>query len=273
MQNAVMQEGSLLEVDNVDFSYRQGKILDRVSFSVKRGEICGLLGPNGCGKTTLLKCISGVLRGKAGTVRIHGLDVSGLSRNRIASMVSVVPQELNVVFSFTVMQMVLMGGTIRYGVSGIPRKRDYLEAYETLEELHIEHLAERSYNELSGGEKQVVLIARALFQRAEIMLLDEPTSHLDFKRQHLIMEIIKKVTGEKHLTTLITLHDPNIAGRYCHKLVMLNRGRIFHQGSREKIFRAESLESIYDMKIKIEHTDTGTDYVIPHPNPAGNEKN
>ncbi|MDR3237001.1 MAG: ABC transporter ATP-binding protein, partial [Spirochaetia bacterium] len=128
--------------------------------------------------------------------------------------------------------------------------------------LSIEHLAERRYNELSGGEKQMVLIARAVFQRASVMLLDEPTSHLDFKRQHFIMETIKRVTAEKGLTTIITLHDPNTAGRYCTLLVMLNRGNICHCGNRASVFSRDNLELIYNMKIKIEYTSDGTECVL-----------
>ncbi len=272
MQGAVIQESCILEVDNIGFSYRQRRVLEEISFSVKAGEICGLLGPNGCGKTTLLKCINRVLACDSGRILVHGNDVSKLSRNEIACIIAVVPQELHVAFSFTVMQMVLMGGTARYGFSGIPRKKDYLAAGGILEELHIEHLAGRQYNELSGGEKQVVLIARALFQQPAIMLLDEPTSHLDFKRQHIIMEMIKKVSGENGLTTLITLHDPNTAGRYCNRLIMLRRGCVCHQGSRDKIFHEESLESVYEMKIKMERTDTGADYVTPRLCRPGHEK-
>jgi iron complex transport system ATP-binding protein len=258
-----MQSGEILRVDNVDFSYRERKILKCISFSVKKGEICGLLGPNGCGKTTLLRCINRILNCGSGSIYVQGRDIRNMSRNRIAEMMAVVPQELDVVFSFTVLQMVLMGGTVRYGFSGVPCEKDYRAAHDILEELNLCHLAARQYNELSGGEKQMILIARALFQRSEIMLLDEPTSHLDFKRQHTVMEMIKKVTKEKGITALITLHDPNTAGRYCHRLIMLNRGCVCHHGSRDRIFHEESLESIYDMKIKIEHTDTGPDYVIP----------
>ena len=270
--NAVMHNTEILEIENIDFSYSGHRVLNRISFSVKKGEICGLLGPNGCGKTTLLKCINRVLHPGSGTIRVHGHDVSKLSRDEIAGKIAVVPQDLNVVFSFTVLQMVLMGGTVRYGFSGIPQRKDYLGAREILEELHVEHLADRRFNELSGGEKQVVLIARALFQNTEILLLDEPTSHLDFKRQHIIMELIKKISGEKGLTTLLTLHDPNTAGRYCNRLIMLNKGCVCHQGSRDMIFHTESLESIYEMKIKIEYTDTGTEYVIPHPDQVEDEK-
>jgi len=273
MQRAVMHSDEILEVENIDFSYCERKILSRISFSVKKGEICGLLGPNGCGKTTLLKCINRVLHTGSGTIRVLGRDVSKLSRDEIAARIAVVPQELNVVFSFTVLQMVLMGGTVRYGFYGIPQKKDYIGAREILEELHIGHLSDRRYNELSGGEKQAVLIARALFQNTEILLLDEPTSHLDFKRQHIIMELIKTISKEKGLTTLITLHDPNTAGRYCNRLIMLKRGCVCHQGSRDTIFHTESLESIYEMKINIERTDTGTEYVIPLLNQGEDEKN
>ena len=259
----IMESEEIIRVENIDFSYRERKILNDVSFSVRTGEICGLLGPNGSGKTTLFKCINGIHRYSSGKIRIHGRDINELSRNEIARLVAVVPQELHMVFGFTVMQVVLMGGTGRFGFSGIPQEKDYHEAFGILEELGIESLAERRYNELSGGEKQMVLIARALFQRADILLLDEPTSHLDFKRQHTIMELIKKITAEKKLTTIITLHDPNIAGRYCNSLVMLNRGEIRCQGSCRNIFHTESLESIYDMKIEIEYTEKGTQFVLP----------
>ena len=194
MTNTMEQGMEVLKVENLEFSYGRRRILNNINFSVNQGEICGFLGPNGCGKTTLLKCVNRILHPEGGKIKIHGMDTSELSRNKIAGMIAVVPQELHVVFSFTVLQIILMGGTIRYGLSGIPSRKDYLSACEIIEELDIEDLAGRQYNELSGGEKQIVLIARALFQNATIMLLDEPTSHLDFKRQHQIMELIKKIT-------------------------------------------------------------------------------
>ncbi|MFH0976242.1 MAG: ABC transporter ATP-binding protein [Spirochaetota bacterium] len=258
-----MHKSEILVIKNIDFSYREKNILNNINFSVEAGEICGLLGPNGSGKTTLLKCINGIIKCKSGSIVINGRELAKLSREEIAKQISVVPQELNVVFSFTVLQIVLMGGSSRFGFSGIPQKKDYLNAIEVLEELNIEYLAGRRYNELSGGEKQIVLIARALFQKAGILLLDEPTSHLDFKRQYTIMELIKKISKEKNLTTLITLHDPNIAGRYCSRLIMLKNGCVVHQGLREKIFHAESLESMYDMRVTIENTDRGIEYVLP----------
>jgi iron complex transport system ATP-binding protein len=258
-----MQNDDILIIDHIDFRYGENKILDDVSFSVARGEICGLLGPNGSGKTTLLKCINRILESETGLIKIRGLDISRLSRREISRLIAVVPQELNIMFSFTVLQMVLMGGSGRYGFSGIPGRRDYSNAMEVLEELNMDRFAGRRYNELSGGEKQMVLIAKALFQKAQILLLDEPISHLDFKRQYTIMELIKKITADKGLTTLITLHDPNIAGRYCQRLIMLNGGSVVHQGLRDAVFHSESLGAIYDMKIRIEYTDAGTGYVLP----------
>ncbi|MBI5591719.1 MAG: ABC transporter ATP-binding protein [Deltaproteobacteria bacterium] len=257
------QNNEILVIENVDFSYRERKTLSDISFSVRKGEICGLLGPNGSGKTTLLKCINRILNNETGSITIHGQNIAVLSREEIAKLIAVVPQELTIVFSFTVLQIVLMAGSMRFGISGVAKKNDHLSALEILEELHIVHLAQRQYNELSGGEKQMVLIARSLFQKAGILLLDEPTSHLDFKRQHIIMELIRKITREKNLTTIMTLHDPNTAGRYCDRLIMLNNGSIRHQGLRDKVFHVKYLESVYDMRIKMELTDTGAEYVLP----------
>lgn len=259
----MMRNNEILVIENVDFSYRERKTLSDISFMVKEGEICGLLGPNGSGKTTLLKCINKVLSAETGSITIRGRDIAALPREEIARLIAVVPQELNVVFSFSVTEIVVMAGSTRFGISGIAKKSDYSTALEILQELHIGHLARRRYNELSGGEKQMVLIARALFQKAAILLLDEPTSHLDFKRQYVIMELIRKITKEKKLTTIMTLHDPNAAGRYCDRLIMLNGGRICHQGLRDKVFDVESLESLYDMRIKMGRTDTGAEYVLP----------
>jgi iron complex transport system ATP-binding protein len=257
------QKNEILVIENIGFRYRERKTLNGISFSVREGEICGLLGPNGSGKTTLLKCINRILSNESGRITIEGRDMARLSREEIAGLIAMVPQELNVVFSFTVIQMVVMAGSMRFGISGIAKDNDYSDALETLEELGIGHLARRRYNELSGGEKQMVLIARALFQKARILLLDEPTSHLDFKRQYVIMELIRKITREKNLTTIMTLHDPNAAGRYCDRLVMLNSGCVCHKGLRDKVFDVESLESLYDMRIKMGRTDTGAEYVFP----------
>lgn len=258
-----MNNDQTLTVHDLSFAYREKNVLQNINFSVNKGDICGLLGPNGSGKTTLLKCINGILGKTNGSIKIHEKNISSLQREEIAKLMAVVPQELHLVFSFTVLQVVVMGGGSRFGLTGTPKEKDYLEALEVLEELGVPHLASRIFNELSGGEKQIVLIAKALFQKPHILLLDEPISHLDFKKQYTIMELIKKITRGKNLTTLITLHDPNIAGRYCNKLVMLKEGNIVYQGSREDVFHAKSLEAIYDIRVQIENTRKGGMYVLP----------
>nr|WP_320132128.1 ABC transporter ATP-binding protein [uncultured Holophaga sp.] len=252
-----------LAVEGLFFHYRNREVLKGVGFRVHQGELCGLLGPNGSGKTTLLKCLNGILKPSAGRVLVQGKDLAAHSRGQIARRIAVVPQELALAFPFTVHQMVLMGGSVRYGISGIPRETDRQHALGVLEDLGIGQLAPRRFNELSGGERQMVLIARALFQDTEILLLDEPTSHLDFKRQFTTLETVSRITRERGLTTIMTLHDPNSAGRYCDRLIMLKQGHILQQGRRDHVFQVGHLEEVYDMRIHMGRTDAGTCFVTP----------
>ncbi|MBN2040366.1 MAG: ABC transporter ATP-binding protein [Spirochaetes bacterium] len=255
-----MQNIECLTVNGLEYCYRNIKVLNNISFSLIKGEICGLLGPNGSGKTTLLKCINGILSNGRGIITVNNSDISTMDRQSIARVIAIVPQDADTVFTFTVLQMVIMGGSSRYGILGKPAKKDYEHARSVLHEIGILHLESRIFNELSGGEKQMVLIARALFQQPEILLLDEPTSHLDFKRQYSIMQIIKRITSERNLATLITLHDPNLAGRYCHKLVMLKGGNIAYEGLKTAIFNARSLTDTYDINVRMENTNDGMQY-------------
>jgi len=252
-----------LSVLNLSFDYRRQSVLHNISFTVERGTICGLLGPNASGKTTLLKCINGVLKPKEGQVRVNVSQVRDLSRREIARLMAVVPQQTAVVFAFTALQMVVMGMTARLGKLRLPSKQDYGDAKKTLEELRVGDLSERPFNELSGGERQLVLIARALFQDPHILLLDEPTSHLDFKNQFMIMDMVREVTKIKKLATVISLHDPNLAARYCSQMVMLKEGRIYQEGARETVFEQETLEAVYGMKVIVENTSQGTSIVTP----------
>lgn len=257
-----MPNTRVLTVSHLDYSYRNSRVLDDISFGVTRNQICGLLGPNGSGKTTLLKSINGILTQKKGCIRVNGQNINRLDRPSIAKIMAVVPQETGAVFPFTVLQMVVMGGTSRYGLFGKPGKRDYRHALDILEEMGIAALADRMFTELSGGEKQMVLIARALFQNPVILLLDEPTSHLDFKKQHHVMQTIRRITVEKNLATLVTLHDPNLAGRYCDSLIMIRQGRIIYEGLRQSVFTADSLNATYDIAVRIECACDGTQFVL-----------
>jgi iron complex transport system ATP-binding protein len=253
----------VLSVRNLSFGYGHRPVLQDITFSVERGTICGLLGPNASGKTTLLKCIDGVFTPKDGSVHVEGNSVSHLGRRDVARLMAVVPQQTTVVFSFTALQMVVMGRAARLTRFRLPSTRDYREAEAALDGLGIVDLTGRFFNELSGGEKQLVLLARALFQNTHILLLDEPTSHLDFKNQFMLMDVIRDVTKKKHLATLVSLHDPNLAARYCDRMVMLKAGRLYREGSKDTVFEQDTLEAVYGMKVRIENTSEGALFVAP----------
>lgn len=254
---------SLVAVNGIGFGYREKPVLHDIRFSVAKGSLCGLLGPNASGKTTLLKCINGVLSPTEGEVRVNGRAISGMTRREMARLMAVVPQQLSLAFSFTALQMVVMGRAARMAALKLPSARDRDEARSALRELGVEGLAERQFNELSGGERQLVLLARALFQETPILLLDEPTSHLDFRNQYLIMDVVREMTRAKGLATLVTLHDPNLAARYCTHLVVLKEGRLHRAGPRESVFERKTLEEVYGMEVVVQPLPGGSSLVLP----------
>lgn len=245
----------VLEIKDLSFSYGDHAVLHNIDLRVGTASFCGLLGANGSGKTTLMKCINRVLKPDYGEVYILGKPVSHMPRREIAHLTAMVPQQLQLVFGFTVKEMVVMGRSSYMSSSGTPKLSDYRAASQVLKELGISYLENRCFNELSGGERQMVLIARALCQEPRVLLLDEPTAHLDFKNQYLIMELVKDLTVEKHLATLVTLHDPNLAGRFCERLVMLKKGVVVMDGDCHEVFRESTLTEIYDLEVVIEKTE------------------
>ncbi len=252
-----------LSIVNLSFDYRQKTVLRDISFTVGKGDVCGLLGPNASGKTTLLKCINNVLKPGKGHVLVDGLRLAELSRPEVARLMAVVPQQTTTAFAFTALQMVVMGRAARLGKLKLPSQKDFREAAESMDELGIGGLAHRNFNELSGGERQLVLLARAMFQNTPILLLDEPTSHLDFKNQFMIMDMVREVTKTRNLTTIISLHDPNLAWSYCTRMVMLKQGRVYLEGLRDAVFEAKTLEAVYGMKVAIESISQGRAVVVP----------
>lgn len=254
---------AILSVQQLSFGYTEKPILRDIDFSIEEGAICGLLGPNGSGKTTLLKCINGFLKPDSGGVFIGGEAVAGLHRGAASKLMAVVPQMSALAFSFSALQIVVMGRVARLGAFAIPSRKDYRDAKTILSQLGLSHLSNRGFNELSGGERQMVLLARALFQNPKILLLDEPTAHLDFKNQHFVLERVADVTREKNLTTIVTLHDPNLAFRYCSQMVMLKQGRVHRKGIKTDVFEPDALESMYGMKVSIENGCQGNCYVMP----------
>jgi iron complex transport system ATP-binding protein len=248
---------TIVLVDGIGFGYRSKPVLRDITFGVGRGSLCGLLGPNASGKTTLLKCLNGILSPKKGTVRVVGRMVSDLSRRETARLMAVVPQSMNLVFSFTALQMVVMGRAARLASLKLPSESDRDEARAALEDLGVGNLADRPFNQLCGGERQLVLLARAIYQDTPILLLDEPTSHLDFRNQYRIMDMVSDITRRKSLATIVTLHDPNLAARYCTHLVVLKEGRLHRQGPLDTVFEPSTLEEVYGIKVVVEQTPNG----------------
>lgn len=253
----------ILQVNRIAYSYGQHQVLRGVTFTVKKGTVCGLIGPNGSGKTTLLKCINGLIRPQTGEVIAEGRQVATMTREQTAACMALVPQQTTIVFGFAVIDIVVMGRAVAIGRTGLPGRIDYRQAQETLEEVGVGHLTKRRFNELSGGEKQLVMLARAIYQNPRIILLDEPTAHLDFKNQFMVMEKVKQLTRQKGLTTVITIHDPNLASRYCDQIVMLKAGRIVTEGPFREVFTAARLGEVYDMGVRVESISNGVDIVIP----------
>ncbi len=242
---------ALIVVKDVHFAYDDSKfVLRGVNLEVKLGEVVTLLGPNGSGKTTLLRCIYKVLKPRIGCIYIDGKNILDLTSREIAKVISGVPQEHETTFPYRVIDVVVMGKTPFLDLFSAPSIKDYKVAKNILEKLGKAELAERPYTQISGGERQLVLIARALMQNPRVMLLDEPTKHLDIVNKMKVLSIIKKLAVEKRLAVLMTLHDPNEAIMFSDKIVLVKEGKVICSISSEEL-TAESLEKVYGMPFRL----------------------
>jgi iron complex transport system ATP-binding protein len=241
----------MIEVINLSFSYDQKNILKNLEFTLNGGELTCLLGANGSGKTTIIKCLNGILSPDKGQIILDEVSVSEMNQKKVARQVSMVPQEHTSIFSYKSIDVVTMGVTPYLKFGHQPHAKDYHQARSIMDNLNISHLADRNYNKLSGGERQLVLICRALMQRADYMLLDEPSSHLDFKNQHLIMRELKELTRGK--TGIVTaLHDPNLALKYCDRVIIIKEGEILARGETDSVMTDENLSRAYETKINVQ---------------------
>ena len=255
-----------LEVEALRFAYDGPFVLDGLDLHVERGELVGIIGPNGCGKTTLLRLISGTLAPAAGAIRLFGQLLDDLPRRRRACMVSVVPQEAQVVFDFTVREIVLMGRAPHLGLLGIESKDDRHIAEEALRATDAAHLGDARLAELSGGEKQRVLLARALAQQAPLMLLDEPTAYLDIRHRLDFYRLVERLRAERSLTVVVVSHDIQLAARFCPRLVMLHQGHVAADGPPKQVITQENLRRVYEADVRIlEDPVSGAPLVVPAP--------
>lgn len=255
-----------VETRGVDFSYYDGLVLRDVSLGLGEGDLMGLIGPNGSGKTTLLRVLSGLLPPKRGHVYLDGRNIHEFSRREIARRVAVVPQELAMPFDFSVYEMVMMGRTPHVRPILGAGSSDRQVVAEKMELTATTALAERPFNELSGGEKQRVIIAMALAQEPQILLLDEPTVHLDINHQVEILELIKRLNRQGNLTVLATMHDLNLAALYFDRLVLLAGGRVVTNGSPAEVLREESIRQVFQADVQVqEHPTHHTPQVVVLP--------
>lgn len=248
--SAMKDAAKALAFVHVRFGYHGEDVVRDVSLTVARGAMVGLLGPNGAGKSTLLKLASGILRPAAGAVSLDGAELRTLSQQEVARRVAVVPQDFAVQFAYTVRQIVELGRMPYLGSWGVQRAADRRAVIAALEETNTLALADRVFNELSGGERQRVLLALALAQDAGIVLLDEPTAHLDIKHQIEVLELLRHLNAERHLTVVAVLHDLNLAARYFPRLVLFQR-EIVADGPPAQVLDGALLSNVYGTAVQV----------------------
>jgi len=244
-----------LVVKEATFGYGRNITLDSINLASKPGELLGIIGPNGSGKTTLLKGLAGLLKAIKGEVFFNSTDITRVEHRTLAKKIALVPQNAFLPDLFTALEIVLMGRTPHLGLLGHETEKDFCIALHAMKVTRTLHLAQRRINEISGGEKQRLIIARALAQEAEILLLDEPTANLDINYQMETFNVLSKLCIGSNLTVITALHDLNLACQFCHRLLMLRDGLIYQQGTPSDIISSSSIKQVFDAYVQ----------VYPHP--------
>jgi iron complex transport system ATP-binding protein len=249
-----------LQLNNLKFDYPGVPVLKNISFEVKTRQIIALVGENGTGKSTLLKCINRILEYQKGAILINGRDIKKLRRKEIAKYIAYLPQKTFYNYPFTVFDIVLAG---RYPhMVAETSLQSEKEVWNTLKIFNLENIAIRNFDQLSGGQQKEVIIARAMAQKAKFLLLDEPTNDLDIRHRLKVMEVIKKSVRENDISAFLTLHDLNLAARYADRIIMLHNGMIFADGTSEEVLTSENIAEVYRVKVSINKTN-GYLHIVP----------
>jgi iron complex transport system ATP-binding protein len=255
---------AIITVNGVDCYYDSSKALENVRLEIERGDFVGIIGPNGSGKTTLLRAIGGALSPRKGAIYVENVDVSEISKLELAKKMAVVPQDTNILFDFTAFDIVMMGRNPHVDRLRFESEKDIQTVKKAMELTSSLQFADRPIAHLSAGERQRVAIARALAQEPEIILLDEPTSHLDISFQLETMELLLELSEKSKLTIISVFHDLNLAAVYCKKLLLLKDGRVMSYGNGSDVLKPEIIRDAYSVDVEIKnHPLTGSPYIVP----------
>lgn len=248
----------VLNISSLSFNFGSKNILADIDLSIKDNGIVGIIGPNGSGKSTLLKCIYRVLKPKTGTIFIDGKNINDYQFKETAKKMAVVAQHNDTHFDFNVLEMVLIGRSPHKKFMERDSAEDIELAYKALEQVNMKDFADRNFSSLSGGEKQRIILARALVQNTDCLILDEPTNHLDIKHQLHFMSLAKDLK----ITVISAIHDLNIAAMYCDKIYALKEGQIIASGSVDEVITEEVIKTLYDVEAKIIYDEEKKPHVI-----------
>lgn len=250
-----------LEVLDLTAGYDSRAVVRGVSFTAPPGEIVGLIGPNGSGKSTILKCISRVIAPYGGRVLWNSQDLGKFTRSQLSRLVATVPQNPHLPEAFTALEVVLMGRHPHLGLLRYEGERDLALCRRAMEATTTYHLSGRRMGEVSGGERQRVVIARALAQEPQVLLLDEPTAHLDINHQLEVMELVRGLGVGR--AVVVAIHDLNLASLFCHRLVLLQEGQVFTQGPPEEVVTPENIRAVYGVEVLV-HPHPGNGRPVVH---------
>lgn len=261
----------MINLSQVSFSYNEAPVLHHIDLVVEDGEMVALLGPNGCGKTTFIKLAAGVLRPNNGEIYLNGSRLNSFKRREVAQQVAVVPQQFFIPFAFTLREVVLLGRTPFLKAFSDDRSSDGQVVEYAMDLVGIDNLKERYFNELSGGERQKAVLAMALAQEPKMLLLDEPTAHLDINHQVEIIELVRNLNRVEGLTIIAAMHDLNIAALYFDRLILLKDGCVFADGRPDEVLTEETIEEVFSASVKVtQHPSTHAPHIIvtpkEHPN-------
>lgn len=255
----------MLKTEKLNFSYTDKPFLENISLQINDGQYVGIIGPNGSGKSTLVKLFAGLLHPDTGNVQIQTNNLKSHTRKQIARMMAYVPQSVEISFDFPVKDVVAMGRFPHSQNLLLKDEQSLAVVNQVIKNMHLEPLQERSFTELSGGEKQRAVIASALAQETNLLLLDEPTSALDLKHQQEIYMILKKLARDEKKTVVVVTHDINLAAQYCDRLILLSHGKIVRDGSPGDVLRFPVIQEVYGVKVYIDiNPFTDSLYILPY---------